>query len=105
MKLYYLARPERIKEIRHECHWLMLGDSTHVLVAVRWKDEIHEMEWAGREGVIKLPHPIFESAAALLDEHLEHIKKRFPQAKTGDTIHSVLKHVAKEDPWMRLHVL
>lgn len=104
MKLFYLATPERIKEIKHDCHWLALGDSTHLLVCVRWRDEIHEVEWANKEGVIRLPHPIFQSTAAVGDEVAGHLGKRFSMAP-HHTVHDLIKQSAIEDPWMRLHVL
>ena len=104
MKLYYLAPASRIKEIAHDCHWLALDGSEYVLVCVRWRDEIHEMQWSNNPDIIRLPHPIFESAAKLGDLAAAHLSKRFT-IDGQHTVHDLIKQASLEDAWMRLHVL
>lgn len=103
MRLYYIAPIEQAQKVTSEMHALDLGNGKH-LVCVQWRDELSEMQWAAHPDVIALPHPILESTVRLADEHIKHLSGRYP-VEVGDNVHHVIKHVAKDDPWMRLHVL
>jgi hypothetical protein len=103
MKLLYLTPGERLKDLVNDWHALDLGNGHH-LVCVRWRDEASEMAWSEHPDVIPLPHPIFQSTAVIPDEHLVHLRGRFT-LQDQSNVHHVIKEAAKEDPWMRLHVL
>jgi hypothetical protein len=103
MKLLYVTTGERMAAINADCHGLDLGNGK-VLVCVRWRDELYEVGWAEHPEVIRLPHPIFQSTAVIPDEHLSHLRGRFTLPDQS-TVHHVIQEAAKDDPWMRLHVL
>lgn len=103
MRLYYLATKERTAALYHPWHSLDLGNGKH-FVCVDWKDEAHELDWSSHPEVIALPHPIFESTVRLTDDHIKHLSGRYV-VETGHNVHHVIKQAAKDDPWMRLHVL
>lgn len=103
MKLLYITTNECVATINADCHWLNLP-SGKVLVCVRWRDELPEMEWAAHPDVIRLPHPIFESTVVIPDEHLTHLRGRFTLPDQSN-VHHLIKEAAQHDPWMRLHVL
>lgn len=104
MKLYYVASMEALDKLPNaESHWLDLGNG-HVFVAVDWDNDFQEQAWAAKEGVMPLPHPVFESKVALGDQHLFHLNQRF-QLEKGDNVHRAIKQAARHDPWMRVHVL
>lgn len=104
VKLFYIVdKPERMLGVIFSWHSLGL-DGEKILVCVDWKDDTHEFDFAQREGVIPLPHPIFQMAEPLNAEHLSHLGQRF-SLEQGHNIHHLVKKAAKEDFWMRLHVL
>jgi len=104
MKLYYVASQEVLDELPNvQSHWLDLGNG-HVLIAVEWDNDFQEQEWSIKEGVLPLPHPVFNSADELTDEHLGHLTQRFPLEK-GNNVHHAIKAASRHDPWMRCHVL
>jgi hypothetical protein len=103
VKLFYITTIERMQCVIHAWHSLDLGNEKF-LICVDWKDDMQEAEWAQSEGVMPLPHPIFQMADPLTDEHLAHLTQRFTLEK-GNTIHDAIKAAARHDPWMRLHVL
>jgi hypothetical protein len=103
MKLFYIATKDRLSEIAGPWHAFDLNNGKH-LVCVRWEDELPEMQWSNHPDVIPLPHPIFQSTTAIPDEHLAHLRGRFTLPDQS-TVHDVIKEAAKEDSWMRMHVL
>jgi hypothetical protein len=102
MKLFYICDQEPMGAATG-WHAAPLGNGKH-LVCIDWKDDAAEAAWAQRAGVIPLPHPIFEAATPLTDEHRQHLAGRY-KTNSGDNIHHVIKQAAKEDLWMRLWVL
>jgi hypothetical protein len=103
MKLFYVVDKETTQHIGTGWHSLDLGNNK-LLVCIHWKDEAHEAAWASRPDVISLPHPIYEAAVPLTDEHVRHLSATFPQA-VGGNIHSIIKEASKRDLWMRCYVL
>jgi hypothetical protein len=103
MKLFYITTAEHMVDMRFAWHSLDLGDG-ELLVCVDWKDDAHEFRWSQTDGVIPLPHPIFEASTPLTDEHRQHLAGRY-KTNSGDNIHHIIKQAAKEDLWMRVHVL
>lgn len=103
MKLFYLSSLEHARTVPHTWHALELGNGK-VLTCIHWQDEAAEMQWSNHPDVIPLPHPIFQSTTAIPDEHLAHLRGRFTLPDQSN-IHHVIKEAAKEDSWMRMHVL
>jgi hypothetical protein len=104
MKFFYVIPVEMVHAPANiGSHSLDLGNGK-ALICIDWKDDFQEAEWCAREGVMPLPHPIFQMAEPLQDEHIAHLKGRFA-FNNGDNIHHLIRQAAKLDPWMRLHVL
>lgn len=104
MKLFYIAPTEHCSCIQHDWHAIGLGNG-HSLVCVRWRDELHEVEWSNYPGVHALPHPVFESTVSIGQTILQHLNARFPSLSAGSKVNDVVKLAAAEDAWMRLHAL
>jgi hypothetical protein len=103
MKLFYITTPEIAKSLFTGWHAKDIGNGKILMCAI-FNDEYDEKNWAETEGVIPLPHPIFEASTRLSEEHLKHLSGKY-QLEPGHTIHDLIKQAAKEDLWMRLHVL
>ena len=103
MKLFYICDEETTKHIPTGWHSIDLGEGK-LLVCIQWTNEAHEAAWAARPGVVSLPHPIHEATQSLSAEHVRHLSRRYP-VSTGHNVHHLIKHVSKEDLWMRLWVL
>ena len=103
MKLFYVTGEPGRYECPRQWHSLKLYAGTHLL-CVDWRDSQEEAEFAAREDVLPLPHPIFEATKPLTDEHLKHLSVRY-KFDTGATVHDLLKQAALEDPWFRVWVL
>lgn len=103
MKLFYICPKDETRFIPTGWRALDLGNDK-LLVCVNWANDAHEAAWASRPDVIPLPHPIFESATPLTDEHRQHLAGRY-KTNSGDTIHHIIKLASREDFGMRLWVL
>lgn len=103
MKLFYICSIETTQHIGTGWHSTDLGNGK-LMVCIDWNNEAKEVAWASREGVISLPHPIFESTIPLTAEHVQHLSGKY-QVTTDHNIHHVIKQAAKEDLWMRCYVL
>lgn len=103
MKLFYIVTLDHMKDMPFAWHSLDLGNGK-LLACIDWKSDPHEHHWAQREGVLPLPHPIFEASTPLSDEHLKHLSGRYAIGTTIN-VHDVIRQAAKEDLWMRLWVL
>jgi hypothetical protein len=100
VKLFFITTKERSAALRQAHHYMDLPNGKVLLVA---RDEGTLEHWAKHEDVTVLPHPIFESAVPLADEHIEHVKHL--KIKKGHTVLDLIKEAAKHHPAMRLHVL
>lgn len=103
MKLFYITTMERMQEVQRSWHSLVLP-SGKLFVCVEWQNDKEEFDWASKADVLALPHPIFESTQALTEEHISHLGPRLG-LQSGNNVHHAIKSAAKEDFWMRLHVL
>jgi hypothetical protein len=100
VKLFYVVSIDALRMATFGYRALDLSNG-NLLVSVEWSNEMAELQWAKTPGVIPLPHPFFEQAVPLSDEHLTHLSFHFGVEK-GHTIHDLLREVVKIEPLMRV---
>lgn len=103
MKLYYVCTKEATKELQTPWHGVDL-DNGMWLIAVSWRDDLQEDRFSKTEGVLSLPHPIFNASDRIEKGHMQHLSEKFG-VHDGHTIHDLIREASKVSPVFKLKVL